>query len=140
MRYIHLVHLKHYDRHTGRFNSLAFKGSSDGSGASIILEQCGVDDSGSICAHIQRYYAGVGGEPPVFWRFDDSALDADCRIEQVDSERGDRCHHEVKGPSRTALNKRLRKQVDSWNIEDLWICDREGGSDRPLRRSDVPPE
>jgi len=124
MQYIVLVHPKHYDHRDGRFVDMAFKSSNDGSGASIVLEECGITKSGSLCDHIRHYYPGIGGEPPVFWRFDDSALTEPCVIEQVDGPNGDKCHYEIKSKtSRKALNKSLRSHSKGWEISDLTICD-----------------
>lgn len=132
MRYIRLVHPKHYDARTRKFKNLAFKNSSDGSGASVILEACGAAASGSICAHIRRHYPGIGGEPPVFWPFDDSVLPAGHVIEQDTSDAGDDCHHVVKGVTNGTLKRNF---VDKWELSDLAICD--NGTYRPLTAADV---
>ena len=143
MRFCVLVNLqRHYDPDERRFNDLAFKASSgDNPGASIINMECGIEATGSICAHISKHYPGVGGDPAVFWEFDSGLIPSQCRIEQVDSDTGDKCHHEIKGVSKTSLNRVLRDLRKTWDIGQLSICDPLCGSPdgfRPLKPSDVP--
>jgi hypothetical protein len=139
MRYLVLVNLEyHWDhRNGGGFNDMAFKSTGNPLGASIILEHCGVDASGTICAHIDKFYPGVGGRPAVFWRFDDSQIDAACWIEQTDGGNNDDCHHEIKAGTKNALNNILRRYRKAWKINDLSICDGENG-ERPLTQADIP--
>ena len=131
MWFIRLSHPRHYDRTKNRFNSMALKKSSDGSGASIISRKC-IDDTGkTICDHIRDFYPDVSGEPPVFWEFDEALLPNDSRIEQVTSESGDECHHAIHDVS----NGKLRKLIIEVPIEDAAVC--MNGNHVPLTQTKI---
>jgi hypothetical protein len=62
----------------------------------------------SICEHIRKYYPNVGGEPPVFWIFDEAILPHGARLVQKRSDTGDDCHFNIatdKSNNFNALNK-----------------------------------
>lgn len=133
MEYVRLLHPKHFDCELSQFKSLAFKDS--GSGASVIQYPC-VDATGAtICQHIRRYYPNVGGEPPVFWIFDDTILPPQTKITQKRSRSGDDCHHDITGQDINRLNKSLKSLLKSKKVGDFRVCD--NGQARPLRKEDV---
>ena len=133
MEYVRLLHPNHFDCQRDEFKSLAFKVYDDG--ASVIQLDCIVGHG--ICDHIRQYYRNVGGEPPVFWIFDEAILPADSRLVQKRSESGDDCHFNIIADNVNALNKALRKLLKSQRVETFHICD--DGQHRQLKRTDVCP-
>ena len=128
MGFIRLIHPTHYDATKNRFNNMALKKSSDGTGASIISVEC-IDGTGrNICDHIRKFYSEVSGEPPVFWRFDQLDLPDGYRIEQSTSHSGDECHHAVHDVS----NNQLKKLITRVPIEAAMVC--ANGEHVPLTR------
>jgi hypothetical protein len=116
MEYVRLLHPKHFDCQRGEFKSLAFKVYDDG--ASVIQLACVA--GASICQHIRKYYPDVGGDPPVFWIFDEAILPKDCRLAQKRSDSGDDCHFNIISTgSENVLNKALRKLLKSATFEDF---------------------
>jgi hypothetical protein len=135
MEYVRLLHPKHFDCQRGDFKSLAFKVYDDG--ASVIQLAC-VAGLG-ICQHIQQYYPNVGGDPPVFWIFDEAILPKDCRLVQKRSDSGDDCHFNiVSTSSNNALNKALGKLPKAQPVETFQICN--NGHSRPVKRVDLCPD
>ena len=109
---------------------MAFKSKSDG--ISIFDAECGVRASGSICAHIARYYPQGFEEPIIFWQFSSGEiLLPDATIEQKTSESGDACHHNITGLSRPAS----KKIIYGVSINYCSIC--EDGNIRSLTPEDL---
>jgi hypothetical protein len=137
MEYVRLLHPKHFDCQRGEFKSLAFKVYDDG--ASVIQLGC-VLGNASICEHIRKYYPNVGGEPPIFWIFDEGLLPEGSRLVQKQSDSGDCCHFNiVSGNSNVnALDKALRKLLKAQPLEAFRICN--NGHIRTLKRADLCPE
>lgn len=95
MQLIRIIHQKHFDRNRGRFQSLAFRPSSNG-GISVIDGQCALANTGSLCQHLRHYYAHVSGCPPLFWLFDAVILPSAHLIEVSPSDSQDACHRDIK--------------------------------------------
>ena len=128
MGFIRLIHPSHYDRARNRFNNMAFKKSSNGTGASIISAECIEDTGRSICTHVRQFYPKVSGEPSVFWKFEESVLPDGYRIEQTTSDSADECHHAVHDVS----NNQLKKLITGIPIESAMVCT--NGDHVPLTR------
>jgi len=92
-----------------------------------------VASSGSVCEHIRRYYAGLGGPDPVLWHLDSGDFPSSCSLAQQDSSSGDQCHYNIVGLSNNKAGK-LFKRLSS-NLRDLYVC--EDGEERPLTLHDV---
>jgi hypothetical protein len=132
MEWIRLIHIDHFDVRRQRFTSLAFKNSSDVSGASIIGLAC-VDERGvEVCEHIAEFYAGTASDPAIFWVFDDAILPPDNLITQQDSPSGDKCHYNLLDVPDAAL----RRIIIGVPIPHMRICDRLGA--RALSFDDLP--
>lgn len=132
MEYVRLLHPKHFDCQRDEFKSLAFKVYDDG--ASIIQLAC---VALRLCDHIRKFYPNVGGEPPVFWIFDEALLPQDSRLVQKRSDSGDDCHFNIVGRDVKALDKALRKLLKSQHLTAFLVC--ENGQHRQLQRDDVCP-
>ena len=128
MEYIRLLHPRNFDPYTNKFTSVAFRDGNGG--ASVIRRDC-VDATGaSLCQHVGRFYPNVGGEPPVFWIFEETRLPPDHRITPKRSRSGDDCHHDITANDTKALNKALKALLKNRLPSDFSICDR-GGTHRP---------
>lgn len=128
---IRLTHPRFYSVEYGRFTSPAFK--NQGVGASVVCPDCGTAKSGSLCAHIARFYSGLGGEPPVFKRLPVGALGAGARLEHSESNTGDKhCHYDIVGLKDKALKLLLGPANDLTGYE---ICD--NGEPRALELADL---
>jgi hypothetical protein len=83
MEFIRIIHRDHYDPDRGRFQSLAFKPSRDGSGISVIDVNCILQIGLSICEHIGKYYQSVAGSTPhIFWNINSKMLPEKCEFLQ----------------------------------------------------------
>ena len=132
MGFIRVIHQKHYDPDRRNFKSLAFKPSSDGSGISVIDEECISQSGTSICEHIEVFYKDITGLPPIFWQVPTDALPEGHRFIQQTSITGDICHHNLIGVS----DKEARMLLKRAKLSDFNICS-ENGIHRPLTESDV---
>lgn len=134
MEFVRLVHPGlHYDFERGKFTNLAFRGNplNDGRlGVSCFGKTCADESTGSVCAHINRFYRTIATAPAVFWIFDESQLPPGSCVKQ-ETEGGDACHHNVVGASGTAY----RRVAPGWTVGELFICDGDGM--RPLTADDL---
>jgi hypothetical protein len=135
MDLIRIIGREFYDPNRGRFQSWAFGNSSGGGGISVIHRECMVETSGTVCRHIQEYYADLGEDDPVFWRLSKEDLPADCELEQQDGPKGDKCHYNIMGLSDNRAG-RLFKQL-TMNLQNMYHCD--GDQERPLSVKDLAP-
>ena len=120
MALIRLIHRKHFDPTRERFLSLAFKTSSDGSGASVIDTTCvGGKRQPLICCHIREFYPDIAGDPPIYWEFEEGTLPDGYSIVVTRSASGDDCHRDIQDVS----DHRLAKYFKTAALEDLMICD-----------------
>ena len=120
MEYIRLIHPRLYDHTRKCFNDLAFKKSSGGGGMSVVEVECAANTSRVICDHLNSFYSGVGGEPPVFCRFSDRELPVGTEILSTPSDSGDLCHREVHNVSNNALKKMRYRTLENFSICDLY--------------------
>ncbi|CAN5459250.1 hypothetical protein BH10ACI2_BH10ACI2_16090 [soil metagenome] len=133
MPFIRLLNIsKHYSHKHGRFESTAFKPSSDGSGISVVKKECGEEHSGTICAHIAEHYPNVAGTPIVFWEIPDEQIPQSCSFVHSVSGTDQWCHYNLKDWDRTDAKKTMREL----RIEDAKICADEGI--RNLTQNDIP--
>ena len=98
MECIRLLHPNKYNRKQREFTRPAFR-NVDG-GLSVVSWDRIQDTGNSVADHIRRYYQcfpNVAGEPPIFWKFDTDILPPGHAVQQVTSDSGDICHHDVKG-------------------------------------------
>src|SRR5258708_11209390 len=126
MGFIRLIHHQHYDPDKKRFKSLAFKPSSNNTGISVINTECIIQTSGSVCEHIQIFYAAVAGAPPIFWNIPIDLLPEGCSLDQHPSSGGDDCHYNLTG----LTEKQARDIFIKVPLEDFNIC-LEDGEYRP---------
>lgn len=104
---------------------------------SVIDPDCAEAASGGlICAHIAKFYANVGGDPPVFYVIANDELPDGFTVQQTPSDpdnpaNNDDCHHEIDGVGSSAL-KRAFKDRD---IGQFFIC--ADGGPRALTQEDV---
>ena len=132
MRYIRVIHPKHFDAEGGRINELAFKNSKDGSGISCFELGCAIAISGSACRHIETFYpAPISGNPIVYWVIPDDAVFANCQWDPETSLSGDKCHRNLKGIGSSASQRFFRKQP----LSAFTVCD--GQIPRQLQASDL---
>ena len=131
MEYIRLVHPGSFNRERREFDDLAFKKSS-GSGMSIFEVECATAASGVICAHIEKFYPHIAGDPAVFCRIDATELPAGSHLEHTQSDLGDECHREVEGVGNKALKRHFRAKRDWTNF---FICTELGA--RRLQECDL---
>jgi hypothetical protein len=134
MEYVRLLHPKHYDCQRDEFKSLAFKVYDDG--ASVVQLAC-VGGRG-ICEHIRTYYRNVGGEPPVFWIFEESILPTGSSLVQKRSDSGDDCHFNIVSQNLKALDKALRSLLKAQPVSSFSIC--VNGHHRQVTHADLCPE
>ncbi len=132
MGYIRVIHQHFYDPDRGRFQSLAFRPSSDDSGISIIDEECVLRTSPSICDHIEKFYHDIAGNPPIFWIFYANILPEACKFIQQTSDSGDECHHNLIG----LTDKQARNIFKQVTLNAFRICTA-NGDHRPLDQDDV---
>ena len=132
-QYISLLPPEHYDAKKGRYTRLAFKNSAGG-GVSVIAVDCALATSGSLCAHIARFYPRrLKGDPPAFWRFRAPELASGSVLAQSPSASGDMCHHDIIGMSDNDCSRLLKTR----STKHLEICDANGL--RAMAASDLPP-
>lgn len=135
MQLVRIIHQRHFDPHLGRFQSLAFRPSSQNAGISTFTADCAMDVSGAICAHIAGYYPNVSGDPPIFWQFDSGILPAHHLLDATPSDTGDVCHRDILKLSRGEAERVFK---DHGRFPDAFhICD-QNGNHRPLTRPDLP--
>ena len=134
MGFFRPLHTKHYDSERfGGFSSSALDLRS-GEPFSVVDSRCAVDTSGSICAHIERYYDEQTGKPKVYWPIHDSDIPSTCRIVPERTLNGDDCHRNIHGWGRNPARKAFKKLA----LEDLRVCVPEG--ERPATESDLKSE
>ena len=132
MAYFRIVHARSFNSR-GKPKDLAFKPSSDGSGISCVEVECAMDSAGDICSHIVKFYAGVAGDPFIYFVIPENEINsiAPCMFSQKDSTSGDKCHHNLTGLDKpTARNYITRKALSFFRI-----CD--GTSSRTLELADI---
>src|ERR1700736_1929011 len=132
MEYARLLHPNKFDARINRFTSVAFKNSSGNSGVSVIDCECVRATGSEICDHARAYYASQTGEPPIYWKFDDSILPATYRIAKKTSPSGDICHRNIHDVPDGVLRDIFVRR----SLSDFLIC--AAGGSRPLMRSDLP--
>ncbi len=130
MEYIRLLHPRDFDRRRNRFTSLALR-NLQGS-LSVIDPDCVEGTGAGLCDHIRRYYPGITGEPPIFWRFDSSVLPVSHRVETQPSTSGDDCHRNIHG----VTDGSYRAVIINIAVSNYSICC-EGGT-RDLTENDLP--
>ena len=129
MGFIRLIHIKHWDRKRQRFQSLAFKSSTD-NGISVIETECIADRGRAICEHVRTYYSVVAGEPVIFWEVPDDVYDG-CEFVQETTDTGDDCHYNIVGLAK----QRARSAIISALVSHFQICD-DLGQHHPLTVQD----
>ena len=120
----------HFDATLQRFQDLAFKNT--GGAISVFMEDCAIERSGTICAHIRAFYLGQTQEPPTFIRVAQDLLPEGALIEPEVSKSDDECHvgiHGLKDRQAEKFFKRTFKYPS-----DVRIC--ENGTDRALTSED----
>jgi hypothetical protein len=132
MGFIRVIHQKYYDPDSESFASLAFKPSSDGSGISVIDEDCLHATSPSCCSHINKYCRDVAGSPPIFWVIRSQDLPAECECVHSRSASEDECHCNIQGLTK----HQARRIFKSISLSDMRICI-DGETDRALSAADL---
>src|SRR6266508_4320703 len=132
MGFFRPLHRKHYDSERGGcgFSSSALD-LRNREPFSVVEVECAIDASGSLCAHISKYYNEQTGDPQVYWPIRDSDIPSTCRIEPETTASGDHCHRNIHGWSRNSARgtfKRLK-------LDDLMVCIPEG--ERALTKADL---
>ena len=134
MELIRLVPKQHFDRTKRRFNRLAFRNSSDGSGISVIASECIERLSPSICWHIRYFYSEVSRGPAIFWRFAAEILPTGCRLEQQDSATGDVCHYNIVNLSDGEARQLFQRYAS--DLAAFQLCEADGAA-RPVAEDDL---
>jgi hypothetical protein len=99
---------------------------------SIFDGVCGVNTSGSICAHVLQFYPQKFEEPIIFWAFDSAnSLPVHATIVQQNSKTGDVCHHNIQGINR----EESKSIIYAVLVNDCSICD--NGNVRQLSLKDL---
>jgi len=75
-----------------------------------------------ICAHLDQFYRGVGGDPAVFMEIPDDDWPDGCAIAPTLLENNDPCHREVDGVS----NGQLQRYFKTRDWHEFKICDPNG--------------
>jgi len=120
MECIRLLHANKYNKKQHKFTRPAFRNIAGG--LSVIEWDCIRQSGKSVADHVRQYYQcypGIVGEPPIFWKFDTSVtLPAGHVVQQVTSDSGDICHHDVKGLDDSVL----WGVFETKDISDFSIC------------------
>src|SRR5690242_20146878 len=132
MGFIRVIHHQHYDTRTKRFSSLAFKGSSDGSGISVFDKECAIQTNGCICGHINRHYTKICGSPPIFWDIPSSTIPRECKLDWKCSVTGDECHCNILGIE----DKEARAMIKGAALCEFSVCS-EDGCTKPFLEEDL---
>lgn len=98
---------------------------------SVFELECAQATSGVVCAHVDRFYPHVAGDPVIFYQLETSELPTEHSVNQSPSDTGDECHHEIDATN-SALYKKFRQKRD-W--QHFQICDQ--GQPRPMTADDV---
>ena len=133
-RYTRAIHPDDYDIERGRFKSISFKPYIENGtdlGISVFDSNCGIETSGSLCAHTARYYSARTGDPAIYWQIPDNDIPSGCGIESNPSSTGDNCHRDIIGWSQKESGAYIKKLP----IENCIICDPQGI--RPLQKEDL---
>ena len=122
MEFIRLVSSRHFDQQRQRFQSWAFKNSSEdrGGGISLIDKECIAGTGLSTCEHIRRYYQPTIGDVVIFWEIP-SNLPAGGRLEQETTDSGDDCHYNLRDLSDNQAKQYFKSKTPS--LEGFRICD-----------------
>jgi len=120
MQVIRLLHIREYNKFDRRFTSQSFQNIRGT--ISIIQCSCITGSKISICEHIDKYYAGIGSKPAIFWCFDTCTLPKEDNLEifQEESETGDVCHFKIKKFSNNRAKKFFRKKCA--DLRDIKVC------------------
>jgi hypothetical protein len=127
---------KFYDPDKRRFQSLAFRNSSNG-GISLVDVECAIKASGDLCSHGRIFYQGnknrpgPTGNPVIFWEIPKDVIPVNCSWEPSVSTTGDNCHGDLKDWK----DKEAEKVFKKTSLEQMTIC-AENGS-RPLQIEDL---
>lgn len=134
MSFIRAINInKHYSKKNKRLAGMAFRPSSTNGGISVFDKDCAIRDSGTICRHIERFYAGIAGTPIVFWEVPDGSIPPlPCVVEPTDSDSGDKCHYEFFNWDYEDAENTIRDVP----VESLEICTDEGI--RKFQLTDLP--
>ena len=132
MAFFRPLHRKHYDaeREGFGFSSSALDLRS-GEPFSVVDCECARAESGTLCAHIARYYNEQSGNPQIYWPIRDADLPVQHRIEAERTPNGDECHRNLYGWPRNAV----RRIFKSLTLEELIVCLPD--AERPLINSDL---
>ena len=134
MGFIRVIHQSYYDPDRGRFTSLAFRHSSDGSGISTFEEECSLRVSGSICEHIAGFYHAISSTPAIFWIIEPQLLPDTCHYQSQPISDGDPCHYGILG----LTHKEEKAIFGQARLSDFRICVG-NGEHRALDKSDLEP-
>ena len=132
MALIRILQPTHYSTEQRRYKSSAFSLGSDDS-ISVFDERCSIEESGSVCTHIARYYPNLAGQRSVFWRFEladsfERPLPRECA---VTGKTGDVCHRNLRCfASRQSPRKVFREVAKTF--QGLYVCPEEGTEPLPL--------
>src|SRR5258708_24572713 len=122
-QFICAIHPRDFSVPKGRFTSVAFQPSDDGSGISVIHCECAIQTSGSICEHLERFYANQTKTPGIYWPIPGSLPDGCLACPEV-STTGDECHHNIINLDR----KEARAFFNTNALDTFRIC----GDDGPV--------
>lgn len=100
---------------------------------SIFDADCALATSGSICAHIAKFYPNLTGDPAVFCMLENQDAPKDARFDETLSDTNDKCHREIDGVSNSAVKKFYHGRR---SLENFSVCIGDG-SYRKLQADDV---
>ena len=138
MQYTRLLHPLWWSDRDQRFSDISFKPSSEkfGGGISVVEVPCAEASTGTVCAHLHRYYSERFNIPILFWRFD-GAVFPDHTLEAVPGPKGDPCHRNIHNVTSNKAKKHFAEDFKNHGWANFFICEGEGPA-RPMTQEDVP--
>src|SRR5215204_4595478 len=106
--YTRVIHPNDYDVEKGKFKSLSFKPSSNG-GISVFETLCGIEESGTLCKHVETYYNARTGNPAIYWEIPSDDIPEGCKFIPSLSSTGDKCHLDIFGWAENESRKYIKK-------------------------------
>lgn len=125
MLLIRALHVRKFSELKGRFNSDSFRNLNGG--ISIFDYECSIKSTGSVCGHLSEFYNHIVGQPAFFCRFEFNDLVNDFQLAngqnieiiQSDSDKGDKCHHDIVNFKDKLTDKFSQKYFQPPNI---YVC------------------
>ena len=123
MQYLRLIDPRWWSERDGCFNDMAFKPSSAarGGGISVVETHCACRETGTACAHLEKFYGPKFAPPILVWKFDGDVFPGH-KITNEPGPNGCPCHRNVREVSKGKARKHFEDDYDANGWQNFSIC------------------